>query len=120
MKRPRFAVLCLGATIALLLQLPANARTWKMLANCHFISADGKQQIDDVCEVIGGSGQGIEMFTIAWKDGVRTKVSGNFGTGQNYKVDGRPAIMRRVNSVTVLRTDSGNVIIFHKIRDLSP
>ncbi|MBW4578670.1 MAG: hypothetical protein KME42_03735 [Tildeniella nuda ZEHNDER 1965/U140] len=110
----------MGTTLALLLQLPAHAVNWKMLANCYFIGADGKQQIDDVCQIEGGSGQGMEGFTISWKDGVKTKVSGNFVTGQNYQVDGRPAVMKRVNNVTVLRTYSGNVIIFHKIRELRP
>jgi hypothetical protein len=109
----------LGTVLALLVQLPASAVSWKMLADCRFIGADGKQ-IDDVCQIEGSSGQGQTTFIISWKDGVKTKVSGNFGTGQNYQVDGKPAVMKQVNNVTVLRTYSGNVIIFHKIRELRP
>lgn len=108
-----------GVAFALVLQLPANAVSWKMLANCYFIGADGKQ-IDDVCQIDGFSGQGQSIFVISWKDGVKTKVSGNFATGQDYQVDGRPAVMKRVNNVTILRTYSGNVIMFHKIRELKP
>jgi len=110
----------LGTAFALLVQMPANAAMWKLLANCYFISANGKEQIEEECVIEGSSGQGMEGFTMFWSDGVRTKVSGNFVTGQNYQVDGRPAVMKRVNNVTVLRTASGNVIIFHKIRELRP
>jgi len=108
----------LGVTLALTLQLPAQAVSWKMLAECHFIGVDGKQKIDDTCRVEGGSGQGMTTFFISWKDGVKTKVQGNFVTGENYTVDGRPAVMKRVNDVTILRTYGGNVIILHKIREL--
>lgn len=110
-----------GSLTAILLfvtQSPAHARSWRMLAECHFVSADGKEQIDDTCEVEGSSGQGMTYFTIKWRDGVQTRVSGNFATRSNYKVDQKPAIQRSVNNVTFLRTDSGNVIILHKLRDL--
>jgi len=108
----------LGVTLALTLQLPAQAVSWKMLAECHFIGVDGKQQIDDTCRVEGGSGQGMTTFFISWKDGVKTKVQGNFARNENYTVDGQPAVMKQVNAVTILRTYSGNVIILHKIREL--
>lgn len=115
MKFSVFGILSAGLVMAL--QAPAHAYNWKMLAECHFIGADGTQ-LDETCRVEGSSNQGNEGFTINWKDGTQTRVSGSFVTGERYTVDQRPAVMRRVNDVTVLRTYSGNVIILHKVQEL--
>ncbi|MBW4526832.1 MAG: hypothetical protein KME18_16865 [Phormidium tanganyikae FI6-MK23] len=109
----------LAAILAIIPQFPAHARSWAMLVECHFISANGNEQIDDTCRVEGSSGQGMTSFNIIWKDGVQTSVSGNFATGQGYTVDQRPAVMKEINDVTILRTNSGNIIIFRRLRDLN-
>jgi hypothetical protein len=113
LKIRRLTMLLPVATV--LLALPARAANWEMQAKCYFISADGKQQIENTCRVVGTSKDGMEGHKIFWEDGVETAVSGNFASGENYRVDGQPAIRRSVNNVSIYRTTSGNLIILHKI-----
>lgn len=108
-------IACLATLATGLGALPAKAVSWEMQAECHFISANGREQIENLCRIAGSSGQGQTAFTIYWEDGMKTLVTGRFITNIDYMVDGKPAIHRHLDSVTVLRTQSGNLIIFRKI-----
>ena len=109
-----------GLLLMMILATSAKAYNWEIQDACHFISADQKKQIDDTCYVEGFSSQGVEFFIVNWKDGVKTKVKGNFVSQSSYTVDGLPAAMRRVNNVTILHTQSGNTIILFKIQSTHP